>query len=45
MAKSPDKPKTLEDQKRDEVLARMLNTPAKPHTPKPKRPAKKSQAK
>jgi hypothetical protein len=40
--------KTPEDQKRDEILKRMLNTPHKPHVEKPKpkkRAAKKKRAK
>jgi hypothetical protein len=38
-------PKTEEDQRRDEVLRRMLNTPHKKHEPlkpKPHKPTRKS---
>jgi hypothetical protein len=34
-------PSDENEQKRDEILRRMLNTPPKPYTPKPKRKAKK----
>ncbi len=36
-----DKPKS-DDEKRDEVLKRMLNTPPKPHKEKPKDDKKQS---
>jgi hypothetical protein len=42
MAKKPEAEKTEQDKREEEILRRMLNTPPKPHKPKPPAKGKKT---